>query len=680
MAFATIAAISGFVAAAIESTSSGADPVASATIESYASITELHKRIGNIEDMLLDIHKTLGIQPGQLDQALAVRSALDSEIRVWASLQEQRSDRNGMLAQLRAGKSKDDVWMDYVLVSEQNAKELSVNTFNLIETGPFSMEIALVGISAEAGILAEAGAEPEVIVSRIADKLERVEEKLDLHVGPLVLDASERLEKARLAIDAYVAGNEWMTGGEFLSAKYSIVYYGTGHLFAACYSISASDGSVPNGTMRHELLDGDAPRYDISPNGEEAGNPMCGKRSEFDAASSGNFGNRLRDYGFKIIPKYAWEQWVHVNEFREWRRGLTLLLTDYNLKADYLDILIGYDSTIRYGVDTLNLHAQEIARGGVNAEMASLGAALDAVHAEYTGQGVWQILEAERRIETSRAEAFRQKFSDVAAGIDAGVDAGLRRHAAVIAAYEKDQETLAIAGYFKVLATLAGAIDTLQEISGPEQLDDPASSSKTKTGGAEVAEAAQETVELPDAAEASGVGVAPGVARDLAGEVDPIAGQPDNVETRAKRLDAIITELKLLGPPTGNPENTGITRQEKLIFEASALLDLWEMTEADKAYLANSSDALEDAAGIAMKLGAGDLRAALIDIVVGTFKPTMIADMSPWSITEKKRFAERLDPHVDAMVRWRIPRAPSAQEIINNMILNSQFYPKMEAR
>lgn len=680
MDFATIATISGFIATAIEGTTSGADPLASATIESYASITELHKRIGNIEDMLLDIHEALKIHPGQLDESLAVRSALDSEIRVWASLQEQRSDRNGMLAQLRDGKSMDEVWMDYVQISNQNAKDLSVNTFNLIETGPFSMEVALVAVSAEAGILAEAGADPEVIVSRISDKLERMEEKLDLHVGPLVRDASERLETARQAIDAHLGGSEWMDGGEFLSPKYSIAYYGTGHLFSACYTILVTEGQIPGGTRRHELIGDDAPRYDITTNSETAGNPMCGRRSEFEAATTGNFTTRLREYGFKIIEKYAREQWVHVDEFREWRKQMSSLLSDYNLKADYLDILVGYESTIRHGVEILELNAPGIARGGVNAEMASLGTALDALHAEYTGKGVWQIIDAERRIDISRADAFRQNFSDVAAGINARVDAGLRRHAAVIAAYEKDQETLALAGHFKTLATLASALDTIQDISTPEQAEAPEPAAENDPTGGVAVEPETGGMQSVGATTNDETPATSSTARVVSAAVSPAIGPHDNAETRVKRLDAIISELRLLGRPRGDPMKTGITRQEKLIFEASALLDLWEMTEADKAYLDSSTDALEEAGAIAFAIGSGNLQGALLDIVVGTFKPTMIGDMSPLSIRQKSSYAKRLDPHVDAITRWRIPVTPSAQQVINDMILRNQAYPRMEAR
>lgn len=680
MVFATIAAISGFVAAAIESTSSGADPVSSATIESYASITELHKRIGNIEDILLDIHKTLGIQPGQLDQALAVRSALDSEIRVWASLQEQRSDRNGMLAQLRAGKSKDEVWLDYVQISQQNAKNLSVNTFNLIETGPFSMEIALVGIAAEAGILAEAGTEPEVVVSRITDKLERIEEKLELHVAPLILDASERLENSRQEIDDYVGSDDWMMGGEFLSGKNSIAYTLTGLFFAACYDIVVMDGSVSGGTARYRLPGGNSRRYDASSLWDihtKTDGAMCGQ-SEIDISQRngrGSLKNLLDAYGISLTENLPLER------FGDWRGGLERRLNDYNLKADYLDILIGYDATIRYGVDELERNARVIARSGANSEMASLGAALDAVHAEFTGKGVWQVIEAERRIDTSLAEAFRQNFSDVAAGIDARVDAGLSRHAAVITAYEKDKETLAIAGYFKALATIAGAVDTLQEISSPEQKDDPESSPDVGAEGGAIDEPAQTTVEPPGKAETAGSDtLVPGPVREVAGEMDPVTDQLDNAETRAKRIEAIITELKLLGPPTGKAENSGITRQEKLVFEATALLDLWEMTAADKAYLASSSDAIESMADISLKVGSGDLRGALIDIVIDTFKPTMIGDMGLLSIAQAKNYAKQLEPHVEAMVRWRIPVRPSAQEVINHMILSNQSYPKMEAK
>lgn len=676
----TIAAISGFVAGAIDSATSGADPVASASIESYASIIDLHKKIGNIEDMLLDIHETLNIQPGQIDQALAVRSALDSEIQVWSSLQEHRSDRNGVLAQLRAGKTKDEIWMDYIRISAQNADDLSQKVFTLIESGPFSMEIALVGIAAEASILAEIEGDPDVIVGRVADKLERVEEKLDLHVGPLVHDASARLEEARMKIDAFIGGNDWMKGGEFLSGENSIAYTGTGLFLAACYDISVMEGPVSNGTVRYRLIGGGSRRYDVtglwSLESKQDGG-ICG-RPEIDISyknTNDPLAKQLETYGILLTDS------LPINRFGEWRANLEKLLISYNLKADYLDVIVGYEATIRYGINMLELNAKSIAMGGSSDEITSLGATLDALHAEYTGSDVWRIIEAERRIGSSRGEAFRQNFSDIAAGIDARVDAGLRRHATVIAAYERDQETLAIAGYFKALATLASAIDTLQDISVPKQEEGIGSSSETSVSRDEVQDITQRTIESTGAAEIAGVvSVAPGSDRGIAGAISPIVSQTDNAETRVKRFEAIITELNLLGPPTGKAENAGITRQEELIFEASALLGLWEMTEADRAYLDSSSDELESARDIAMKLGSGNLQGALLDIVAGTFKPTMIGDTSPASIFQARSSAKRLEPHVEATVRWRIPPAPSAQEVINDMILSSQSYPRMEAR
>lgn len=235
---------------------------------------------------------------------------------------------------------------------------------------------------------------------------------------------------------------------------------------------------------------------------------------------------------------------------------------------------------------------------------------------------------------------------------------------------QKDQETREIAGYFKTLSTIASALDTLQDIPDPS----PEAQTSEQEGQKQVTTG-------PDAG--SGIqaveAVKPATFKEGDLEVAEALRSMADPTYRIERVRRIITELELLGPPAGDPAKTGITRQEELVLEATGLIGLWKMTEADEAYLSAMADREAAVGEIGGKVATGDLRGAMIDILLEALTPTTLGDGTTASISVGKSLTREIQPHFDGVVNWRIPQPRGGQEETTRMILSNPAYPVMKA-